>query len=109
MKLQDLTRDEFLEQMKKAKIEPGTKIRFFGETGSKIDVWKTYYFKRFADIGGKEESGAILSPTRDLKTVNSNGQYIGYYYKHGRIKKGGSSGNRPNTYNLMNITDMKIG
>lgn len=108
MKLKDLTVDYYLDEMKKANIKSGTKIKFFGEVGRRIDVWKTYYFIRFADIGGRKDSGAVLSPNKNLALVR-NGRYIGFYYKYSQIRKGGASGRRPNTYNLHSITDMKIG
>ena len=108
MKLKDLTKDVFLDEMKEKNIQPGTKIQFLGDTGGRIDVWKTYYFVKYADIEGRKESGAVLSPNKNLATVR-NGRYIGFYYKYSQIRKGGASGARPNTYNLHSILDMKIG
>ncbi len=77
--IKDLSVDYFLDQMKKANIQSGTKIQFFGDTGGRIDVWKTYYFVKYADIEGRKESGAVLSPNKNLATVR-NGRYIGFYY-----------------------------
>jgi hypothetical protein len=108
MKLQELIKDEFLDEMKKKNIQSGTKIQFFGDTGRRLDVWKTYYFVRYIDMEGRKESGAVLSPNKNLDLVR-NGRYIGFHYKHSQIRKGGASGSRPNTYNLDSITDMKIG
>lgn len=106
--MKDLSVDYFLDQMKKENIQSGTKIQFLGDTGRRIDVWKTYYFVGYADIEGRKESGAVLSPNKNLNLVR-NGRYIGFYYKYSKIRKGGAAGNRPNTYNLHSILDMKIG